>query len=290
MYKIEISGKNFTPDLYDDAITQDKAIQRMGEIGGNIRESVLHHLIDINAHVDAIGVDKKGWSISVTCGSIMNRMEVFISLQEKFSTALNLNVIKMDLSEVKDTTESFRGMCRQVYEEGLVRYTSGNASMRTDNGILITRSGSCLGNIKRADLVFCNYEGETGGKPSTELPFHLALYQEREDVNIVLHFQSPFATALSCLDRNLGPFDVIPEVTYYIGSDKIGRVSYHHPGSEALAEGVMKAAQNNIILLNRHGVIAVGSSEDEVLKRAIFFELACEILFRMNSLTDEPVL
>ena len=83
-------------------------------------------------------------------------------------------------------------------------------------------------------------------KPSVEIRFHAGILRTRPDVNVVMHFQTPFAATVACRRRRMPNFFVIPEIPYYIGD--IVAVPYHAPGTQDLA--------------------------------AVFFELACEIIVR----------
>ena len=69
---------------------------------------------------------------------------------------------------------------------------------------------------------------------------------------------------------------------YYIGS--VGVVPFHMPGTAELADAVVSAAVNHrMILLRNHGQVTFGSTFEETIQRAVFFEMTCEILFRAGS-------
>jgi len=95
---------------------------------------------------------------------------------------------------------------------------------------------------------------------------------------MVLHFQSPYATAVACIEPSFDNFNVIPEVPYYIKSIK--RIPFYPPGSKELANAVIEAAKShNMIIMQNHGLVTRAPNLDLLLKRALFFELACKILF-----------
>jgi ribulose-5-phosphate 4-epimerase/fuculose-1-phosphate aldolase len=55
------------------------------------------------------------------------------------------------------------------------------------------------------------------------------------------------------------------------------------PGSIRLANNVIKAlTTHNLVIMRNHGLIVAGSSFSEVLKRALFFELACEMIVKSS--------
>lgn len=122
--------------------------------------------------------------------------------------------------------------------------------------------------------------------------FHFGIMRERRDVNVVLHFQSLYATTLACLPHPPTNFNVINEVPSYIGPIDI--LPYISPGSPELGKMVTQSAKShNLIVLRNHGQVVVGNTFDDVIQRALFFELACGIIMRSNNeairLTDEEI-
>ena len=165
----------------------------------------------------------------------------------------------------------------------LFRYSSGNLSCRLDdNKVLLSASGSWLGRLKPEEVVICeletgSYNGEK--KPTMESRFHLGILRARRDINVVLHFQSLCATAIACGDPEDVDFNVISEIPAYVGSWAI--VEYDQPGSAELAEAVKAAAgENDMVILKNHGLVTVGTDYYDAIRKAGFFELACEILLK----------
>jgi len=97
-------------------------------------------------------------------------------------------------------------------------------------------------------------------------------------MDVVLHFQTPFATTLACCDgAEKTNFFLIPEIPYYIG--KIGFVPFLQPGSEALGNAVTDSLRtHDMVVLRNHGAVTVGKTFDDAIQKAIFFELACQII------------
>ncbi len=117
-------------------------------------------------------------------------------------------------------------------------------------------------------------------KPSAEFRFHRKIMQKRPDVNTVLHFQSPSATTIACMDL-IPDYNVIIEVPIYIG--EVGFVSFLPPGSVELAEAISAQILNSdLVQLANHGQVVCGSSYRDVIQKALFFELACSILLKSN--------
>jgi ribulose-5-phosphate 4-epimerase/fuculose-1-phosphate aldolase len=171
--------------------------------------------------------------------------------------------------------------CRQVAAYGLVQCSSGNLSWRIGaDHMLIKSSRSWLGEMTRDAIAVCRIsDGKplTDIKPSVEIGFHAGILRRRREMNVVLHFQSPFATVIACSRRKAINYNVIPEIAYYLGP--VAAVPYLPPGSRSLAEAVISAMQtHDIIQLRNHGQVTVGKDLRLAIQNAVYFELACEIL------------
>ena len=182
--------------------------------------------------------------------------------------------------------EEFVTACHRVASFGLVRCSGGNLSWRVnEEHMLITATRSWMAEITREQIAVCRISDSTvlnDKKPSAENGFHFGILRERSDVNVVLHFQSPFATAVACCGRDHKDFFVIPEIPYYIGP--IAVVPYLNPGSNELAQGVVSAMkEHDLVILKNHGQVTVGKNFDDVIQKACFFELACEIILRAGN-------
>jgi len=188
----------------------------------------------------------------------------------------------------KKAIHEFVQACHRASEYGLLRSSSGNLSCRLDaKRIMLTASRSWLERLTEQEVSICRLsDGQclSGMRPTIESVFHLGILRKRPDVNVVLHFQSPYATAISCGDPKRYDFNVFPEVPHYMGT--IGMVEYIKPGTAELAHSIIAAAENHDgIILRNHGQVAVGTDYDNVFEKAIFFELACQVLI----FQDKPV-
>jgi ribulose-5-phosphate 4-epimerase/fuculose-1-phosphate aldolase len=171
--------------------------------------------------------------------------------------------------------------CRDTARRGLVRCSSGNMSLRLDsNRMLITASRSWMGDLSADDVCVCRISDGAAvdeKRPSVETGFHAGILRCRPDVNVVLHFQTPCATALASRDTENVNYFVIPEVPFYIGS--VARVPYIQPGSEDLAEAVSDAMRtHDMVTMANHGQVTAAEDFAHAIQNASFFELACEIM------------
>ena len=182
------------------------------------------------------------------------------------------------------TEEQIQQFIAQAHRCGDARLTicsSGNLSWRIGDQALVSGTGSWVPSLKRENVAVCNIADGTsvnGVKPSMESGFHLGVLRERPDVDVVLHFQSPYATAVACMTDIPTNFNVTAEIPCHVGSE-IPVIPYFRPGSPELAEHVKEALRtHNSCLLRKHGQVVCGKDFDEVFERAMFFEMACRII------------
>lgn len=181
--------------------------------------------------------------------------------------------------------EKFIAEAHRVGDAGLTVCSSGNISWRVGDEVLLSGTGSWVPSLPKEKVAICKLEtGEilNGVKPSMECGFHLGVLRERPDVNVVLHFQSPYATAVACMQEIPEDFNVTAEVPCHVGSE-IPVIPYFRPGSKELAEAVIAGMkEHNSVLLRKHGQVVCGKDFDQAFERAMFFEMACRIIVLSN--------
>lgn len=177
--------------------------------------------------------------------------------------------------------EKFISEAHRVGDAGLTVCSSGNISWRIGDEVLVSGTGSWVPSLPKEKVSVCNIEtGEVlnGVKPSMESVFHMGVMKERPEVNVVLHFQSPYATAVACMEETPENFNVTAEIPCHVGAE-IPVIPYYRPGSKELAEAVIEAMKDhNSVLLKKHGQVVCGKNFDEAFERAMFFEMACRII------------
>lgn len=182
------------------------------------------------------------------------------------------------------TNEQMEEFLKQAHRFGdakLMLCSSGNLSWRIGDQALISGTGSWVPTLTKERLSLCQIEDGTpvnGVKPSMESTFHLGVLRQRPDVNVVLHFQSEYATAVACMKNKPTNFNVTAEVPCHVGQE-IPVVPYYRPGSPELAQAVVEAmTDHNAVLLTNHGQVVCGKDFDQAFERATFFEMACRII------------
>lgn len=191
----------------------------------------------------------------------------------------------------KSQIEEFVRQARRVGAAGLTTCSSGNLSWRIGDEALVSGTGSWLPELVEEKVSICKVatgEIQNGIKPSMESVFHLGIMRNRPDVNVVLHFQSPYATLLACSKDRPESINVTAEVPLYVGR-VIPQIPFLRPGSPELAEAVVEAMKTrNTIQLLKHGQVVVGKDFNDAYQRAMFFEMACRLTYQALQAGKEP--
>ncbi len=182
-------------------------------------------------------------------------------------------------------------MGRQLYQSGLITDSSGNISLfdRKKEVIAVTRSGGSCQHLDVNDIIIVDdksrvLDGEEA--PTSELSFHLALYQKRADISAIIHTHSTYATTLACLNWEL------PAVHYLIGfaGKKVPIAPYATFGSVELAQNIIGTiGEGNAVLLANHGLVAVGEDLNDAFRVAWEVEFAAKI-FYLSKCVGNPVI
>ena len=198
----------------------------------------------------------------------------------------------------KEHIAKFIEQAHRVGKERLQLCSSGNLSWRVEgNTALVSGTGSWLPRLAEENVAVCDISTGLridGPKPSMESVFHLGVLRERKDMNVVLHFQSEYATIVSCMKKKPENFNVVAEVPCYCGRE-IPVIPYFRPGSKELADAVTNALrEHDCVLMSKHGQAVCGKDFDDAFQKAVFFEFACGIIVRAGegnyqTLSDEEI-
>ena len=174
---------------------------------------------------------------------------------------------------------------------GMNRGSTGNLSVRSSaGGLWITPTGMAPEDVGPADRVELDLQGRVRHgrwQPSSEWPFHVAIYARRPELQAVVHAHSPHATALACLRRPLPAFHYMVAVA---GGRDVPCTPYHLFGSEALSRAVADAfAARDACLMANHGLVAGGRTLARALKVAVEVESLCGVYLQALA-AGEPVL
>jgi ribulose-5-phosphate 4-epimerase/fuculose-1-phosphate aldolase len=162
------------------------------------------------------------------------------------------------------TRDAIARIARSMFERGLTHGSTGNVSVRLDDGWLMTPTGSSFGDLDPARLSKLDAAGRHvgGDAPTKEAFLHRAMYEEQPRFTAVVHLHSLHSVAVSVL-ADVDADDVLPPLTaYYVM--RVGRlplVPYFAPGDARLAEAVRGyAGKHHALLLANHGPVVAGTS------------------------------
>jgi ribulose-5-phosphate 4-epimerase/fuculose-1-phosphate aldolase len=172
-------------------------------------------------------------------------------------------LLEMNSFEIKQR-EAICRLGASMFSRGLTPGSSGNISVRVEDGWLMTPTNVSLGELDPGTLSKLDDQGRvlSGNQPTKESFLHLAVYEVRANAGAIVHLHSTHSVAVSCL-ADVNPADVLPPITaYYVM--KIGTlplIPYFRPGDIRLAEAVRAVAhQHHAVLLANHGPVVAGSS------------------------------
>src|SRR6185312_7694272 len=131
---------------------------------------------------------------------------------------------------------------RSLFERGLTPGSSGNISVRLDDGgWLVTPTNASLGSLDPSRLSRLDADGRlvSGDAPTKEVPLHTALYQTRNASRAVVHLHSTHSVALSMLPE-IDPRAALPPMTpyYLMRCGPTALVPYFRPGDPAVAAAI----------------------------------------------------
>jgi 3-dehydro-4-phosphotetronate decarboxylase len=160
---------------------------------------------------------------------------------------------------------------RSLFERGLTPGSSGNISIRLDDGgWLVTPTNASLGFLDPDRLSRLDANGRlvSGDAPTKEVPLHRALYETRDAAGAVVHLHSTHAVAISMLPE-IDPRAALPPMTpyYLMRCGQTALLPYYRPGDPAVADAIKGlAGQYASVLLANHGPVVSG----DTLEAAVF--------------------
>ncbi len=160
-------------------------------------------------------------------------------------------------------------VCRALHARDLIGAGEGNVSCRLGPGrLLVTPAGASKALLRPADLVVVDLAGARlrgRGRPSSELRMHLAAYAARPDVQAAVHAHPLTAVALTVAGLP-PPNDVMPEASVVLG--EVAMAPFATPGTDEVPRALAPLlARHEVVLLERHGALALGRTLGEALDR-----------------------
>lgn len=164
---------------------------------------------------------------------------------------------------------------RELDRLGLNTGTSGNVSVRTAAGFLITPSAVPADRLSAEHMVALDLTGAvvSAGTPSTEWRIHRDVYLGFPAAGAVVHTHSTYATALAALREDLPPFHYLVAKA---GGDSVRCAAYATFGTQELSDAVIGAlGDRRACLMANHGMLTHGRDLDDALALAVDIETLC---------------
>ena len=193
--------------------------------------------------------------------------------------------------------EELVAVCRRLWERDLIGAAEGNVSARLGpDRFLVTPAGVGKGNLRPAELVVVDATGAVvkgRGRASSELRMHLAAYAARPDAAALVHAHPLTAVALTVAGLP-PPNHLVPEASVTLG--EVAVAPFATPGTEEVPRALAPLLpQHDVILLSRHGALALGASlaeacdRMETLERVARVALLARLAGRCEPLPAEAV-
>lgn len=177
-------------------------------------------------------------------------------------------------------------MAQKAEKTGLCLSKSGNFSIKDETGkyFVITPSGIDREKLQVDDICVIGLNGElvesiNSLKPSSEYLMHLSIYNVRKDIFSIAHTHSKMATSFAVVKKS------IPAIVYEVASCGLNDgiiycVPYGRPGTTDLSSKIAEySKKGDILLMERHGVVAMSINSENALLRATYCEELAEIYF-----------
>ncbi len=183
-------------------------------------------------------------------------------------------------------------ICRKLVGKGFLVGTGGNASIRVPGheALAITPSNYDYMKMSPDDICILDLnlnliEGKM--KPSIESGLHAAIYENRDDANVVVHTHQIYASAFSLINKPIP--SLYDEQVRFLGRS-VEIINYAPSGTSFLRKNITKKLRNhcNAYILKNHGAICLVDTAD----RAFFIvELLekCALTYLLALCTEEKV-
>ena len=174
----------------------------------------------------------------------------------------------------------------RIYSYQMTTTSGGNLSIRDDDGdIWISPARVDKGNLTRDDIVCVRSDGSTSGlhPPSSELPFHQAIYDARDDIRAIVHAH-PVALVAFSISRSTPDTRLFHQAHSVCG--KVGFAPYALPGSDRLGANISATFRHGCdsVILENHGVVVGGECMSSAFERFEGFEFAAKTLLKARQL------
>lgn len=182
----------------------------------------------------------------------------------------------------------------RIYRSEMTTTSGGNLSIMDDNGDMwITPAGIDKGSLTPADIMCVKADGTIIGphRPSSEYPFHKAIYKMNPHIHSVIHAHPPGLVTFSMVHQ-VPDTSIIPQARATCGP--VGFAEYALPGSELLGKKIVAEFQKNpdykAVIMENHGVVVAGDDIADAYQRFETLELCARTILNAKTLGEPKYL
>ncbi len=182
----------------------------------------------------------------------------------------------------------------RIYRSEMTTTSGGNLSIMDDNGDMwITPAGIDKGSLTPADIMCVKADGTIVGphRPSSEYPFHKAIYKMNPHIHSVIHAHPPGLVTFSMVHQ-VPDTSIIPQARATCGP--VGFAEYALPGSELLGKKIVAEFKKNpdykAVIMENHGVVVAGDDIADAYQRFETLELCARTILNAKTLGEPKYL
>ncbi len=182
----------------------------------------------------------------------------------------------------------------RIYRSEMTTTSGGNLSIMDGNGDMwITPAGIDKGSLTPADIMCVKADGTIVGphRPSSEYPFHKAIYKMNPHIHSVIHAHPPGLVTFSMVHQ-VPDTSIIPQARATCGP--VGFAEYALPGSELLGKKIVGEFKKNpdykAVIMENHGVVVAGDDIADAYQRFETLELCARTILNAKTLGEPKYL
>ena len=172
---------------------------------------------------------------------------------------------------------------KRLYLKNLTVATSGNISIKTDEGIYITSTGASLGHLTEESIIIINEDGKelSQGKASSEKKLHVAIYKMRPEINAIIHTHPVYLTSFAACHKSLKEPIMSENILYF---QDIPVAKYAMPSSDELVKNTIKhLKKRDVVMMANHGAIAIASNLEDAFAKIETAEYYAQVTLQKHN-------
>lgn len=182
----------------------------------------------------------------------------------------------------------------RIYRGEMTTTSGGNLSIMDENGDMwITPAAIDKGSLTPADIMCVKADGTIIGphRPSSEYPFHKAIYKMNPSIHSVIHAH-PAGLVTFSMVHQVPDTSIIPQAHATCGP--VGFAEYALPGSELLGKKIVAEFEKNpeykAVIMENHGVVVAGNDIADAYQRFETLELCARTILNAKTLGEPKYL